>query len=57
MSKLSNWLTGLVERAFYGRQEDIYMPEEDLTHVVGYMKPEEDEQGAKRKKERRNDKK
>lgn len=57
MSKLLNWIACLWKRAFCELDEDIYMPDEAWTHVVGYMKPEENERRAKRKKERKNDKK
>ena len=56
MSKLSEWIAELVERAFSLRQ-DIYIPGEDQGRVMVYMEPDADgDCGAKRKGVRKNDK-
>ena len=58
MRKLLYWIACRWERAFEGRREDIYMPEEDLGRVVTYyIAPWSEGRRAKRKKERKNDKK
>lgn len=38
MGRFSQWISGLVERAFCGRR-DLYAPDEDLRRVVAYMEP------------------
>lgn len=38
MGRFSQWIAGLVERAFCGRR-DLYAPDEDLRRVVAYMEP------------------
>ena len=39
MGRFSQWIAGLVERAFYGRRDFYYVPDEDLGRVVAYMEP------------------
>lgn len=39
MGRFSQWIAGLVERAFCGRRDLYYVPDEDLGRVVVYMEP------------------
>lgn len=54
MGRFSQWIAGLVERAFCGRG-DLYAPDEDLRRVVAYMEPCDGKRRrrAVRKRERR----
>lgn len=57
MGRFSEWISGLVERAFCGRR-DLYAPDEDLRRVVAYMEPGDGKRRrrAVRKRERTNEK-
>lgn len=57
MGRFSQWIAGLVERAFCG-QEDFYVPNEDMGRVVAYMEPVDGKcrRRAVRKRERTNEK-
>ena len=58
MGRFSQWISGLVERAFCGRRDFYYVPDEDLRRVVAYMEPGDGKRRrrAVRKRERTNEK-
>ena len=55
MGRFSQWIAGLVERAFCGCR-DLYAPDGDLGRVVAYMEPGDGNCGrrAVRKRKRTN---
>lgn len=49
MGRFSEWMAGLVERAFCGRR-DLYAPDGDLRHVVACMEPGDGKRGRRAEK-------